>query len=82
MPIYQYRCTGCEADHEFLQPLGAGAPEDGCPACGAALRKRFSRVAVKYESWGFNATDRLSRSPGSKDFKALRERAERISDGD
>ncbi|MEX2221062.1 MAG: FmdB family zinc ribbon protein [Candidatus Rokuibacteriota bacterium] len=82
MPIYQYRCTACGADQEFLQRLGEAAPAGGCPDCGGALRKRFSRVAVKYGSWGFTSTDQLSRSPGSKDFKALRERAERISDGE
>lgn len=79
MPIYEYRC---ERGHEveLLQPLGAGAPEEGCPRCGTPLRRRFSRVAVRYEGWGFNATDRLSTRPGEKDFKDLRERAERIAD--
>lgn len=81
MPIYVYRCTQCEVDHELLQQLGAGAPAEGCPSCGGTLRKRIARVAVKYESWGFSSTDSLVRDPGSKDFKALRDRADRIAEG-
>jgi putative FmdB family regulatory protein len=81
MPIYEYRCEECAADHEMLRPVGAEPPEGGCPDCGGALRKRFSRVAVRYEGWGFKATDSLVSDPGGKDFKALRDRAERISEG-
>jgi putative FmdB family regulatory protein len=80
-PIYEYRCQQCGADHDLLQPLGAGAPSEGCPACGGELRRRFSRVGVRYGTWGFTATDTLVANPGSKDFKQLRERAERIADG-
>lgn len=81
MPIYEYRCEACGQDDERLQPLGAGPPEDGCAACGGALKRRFSRVAVKYQGWGFSSTDSLVGNTQGKDFKALRERAERISDG-
>jgi predicted nucleic acid-binding Zn ribbon protein len=65
-----------------LQPLGAPAPERGCDVCGTPLRKRFSRVAVRYTGWGFRATDSLVREPGRSDFGELRERAERIADGE
>ncbi len=45
------------------------------------LRRRFSRVAVRYQSWGFGSTDKLLPSDRRRqDFKALRERAERIAD--
>jgi putative FmdB family regulatory protein len=81
LPVYEYACTACGQRVECLQPLGAAAPAEGCSACGGALRKCFSRVAVRYGSWGFSATDGLVTEPGSKDFKALRERAERIADG-
>lgn len=81
MPIYEYRCEACGQDLERLQPMGAGPPADGCPACGGSLRRRFSRVAVKYEGWGFSSTDSLVARTQGKDFKAMRERAERIGDG-
>ena len=81
MPLYEYRCVGCGRPEERLQPLGAAPPEDGCPDCGKPWRRRYSRVAVRYGTWGFNATDRMVRDTRGKDFRELRERAERISDG-
>ncbi|HWH31708.1 MAG TPA: FmdB family zinc ribbon protein [Egibacteraceae bacterium] len=80
MPIYEYRCETCGADDERLQALGADAPVDGCQACGGPLKRRFSRVAVKYQGWGFSSTDALVADNRGKDFRALRDRAERISD--
>jgi putative FmdB family regulatory protein len=82
MPVYEYVCRGCAEVEEHLQPLGSDAPGP-CQACGGALRRRWSRVAVKYQGWGFTSTDKLL--PVDRqlpDFRALRERAERISDGD
>lgn len=79
MPVYEYACTECGEVEEHLLPLGADGPE-ACTACGAPLRRKFSRVAVRYEGWGFSSTDRLVNDTQGKDFKALRERAERISD--
>ena len=78
MPVYEYRCERGH-DLELLQPIGAEAP-GACPRCGTRLQKRFSRVAVRYGSWGFNATDKLVSRPGEKNFKQLRDRAERIAD--
>jgi putative FmdB family regulatory protein len=79
MPIYEYACTACAAVEEHLLPLGADGPA-ACAACGEPLRRKFSRVAVKYAGWGFSATDDLVKDTRGKDFKELRERAERISD--
>lgn len=81
MPIYEYRCESCGRDDERLQKLGAAPPEDGCASCGGPLKRKFSRVAVKYQGWGFSSTDSLVKDTTGKDYQALRERAERISDG-
>lgn len=80
MPVYEYRCSACGNPEEHLQTLGAGSPEAGCAECGAPLTRRYSRVAVRYGGWGFKSTDTLVSRPGRGDYKALRERAERISD--
>jgi putative FmdB family regulatory protein len=81
MPVYEYACRACEAVEEHLQPLGAGAPGP-CGSCGGELRRRWSRVAVKYQGWGFNSTDKLlPEDRRGQDFRALRERAERVADG-
>jgi putative FmdB family regulatory protein len=79
MPLYLFRCTSCEAEAEVLLPLG-DTGDRPCEACGATAKHRFARVAVKYNGWGFAATDNLVSDTRGKDFKALRETAEKISD--
>jgi putative FmdB family regulatory protein len=82
MPVYEYVCPACGSVEEHLQALGSGPPGP-CQACGEELRRRFSRVAVRYEGWGFTSTDKLvSDDRPGRDFKSLRERAERIADGE
>lgn len=82
MPVYEYTCPECEHASEELRALGqTDAPE--CSQCGAQMQRRFSRVAVKYSSFGFNSTDSLvtdTKGRSQKDFKALRNKAEEISD--
>ena len=79
MPVYEFACRACGDVQELLLPLGDTA-DRACPVCGGTARQRFSRVGVRYDGWGFSATDRLVSDTRGKDFKALRERAERISD--
>ena len=82
MPVYEDACQACGEITEHLQPLGSDAPGP-CAACGGELRRRWSRVAVKYQSWGFTSTDKLvGDDRRDQDFRALRDRAERISDGE
>jgi putative FmdB family regulatory protein len=81
VPVYEYACAACAAVEEHLLPLGAVWSER-CAACGGELRKKFSRVAVRYQAWGFTSTDKLisdARGP-RKDFTTLRAKAEQISD--
>jgi putative FmdB family regulatory protein len=79
VPVYLFRCTECAAESELLLPLGQ-TQERSCEECGAPARHRFARVAVKYNGWGFAATDNLIPDTRGKDFNALRETAEKISD--
>lgn len=79
VPVYVFRCVSCGAEQEALLPLGDTAPRP-CPDCGGEATQRFGRVAVRYGSWGFTATDSLVRDARGKDFKALRETAEKIAD--
>ena len=67
-------------DDRAPRPAGGAPPETGCPDCAGPLRRRWSRVAVRYGSWGFKATDSLVGETRGKDYRELRERAERISD--
>jgi putative FmdB family regulatory protein len=81
VPVYEYACEACEARVERLL-VHARASEPGpCPGCGGRLARRFSRIAVKLEGWGFSSTDGMVPDrPGRGDFKQVRDRAERISE--
>lgn len=84
MPVYEYLCQECGAATDRLLPHSRAHTPGPCPSCGAdQLQRRFSRVAVRLEGWGFSATDGLVPDrPGRGDFRQVRERAERISEGD
>lgn len=79
VPIYEFRCADCGGEHEVLLPLGESGPRP-CPDCDGQLRRRFSRVGVRFGTWGFASTDGLVDRPGRRDFATLRERAEQIRD--
>jgi putative FmdB family regulatory protein len=82
VPVYEYECGGCRTRVDRLLPHRLADEPGPCEACGGELSRRFSRVAVKLEGWGFSATDGMvADRPGRGDFKAVRERAERLSDG-
>lgn len=83
MPVYEYRCAGCEEPHERLLPIAEADEPGPCPACDGVLTRRFSRVAVKYTSWGFSRTDGMVPDrPGRGTYREVAERAERIADGE
>lgn len=81
MPVYEYACTGCDARLDRLLPFDQADEPGPCPGCGGDLARQFSRVAVRYDSWGFNATDSLVPDrPGRNDLQAVRAKAEQLSD--
>lgn len=84
MPVYEYRCADCGASVDRVLPHEQADAPGPCPDCDAdALDRRFSRVAVKLEGWGFSRTDGMVPDrPGRGDFKTVRDRAERIADGE
>jgi putative FmdB family regulatory protein len=83
VPVYEYRCADCGEQTDRLLPHPRANEPGPCPVCAGTLERRFSRVAVKLEGWGFSRNDGMvpDRPGGRGDFKQVRERAERISDG-
>jgi putative FmdB family regulatory protein len=60
MPIYEYRCNGCERTYEVLQRL-ADPPLDECPGCGVSgLEKLFSVAAVLVREGGTSSAGSAS----------------------
>ena len=56
MPIYAYRCGGCDYLFELRQGFDAD-PEQPCPRCKSAARRRFHAPSVIYKGSGFYTTD-------------------------
>lgn len=83
MPVYEYRCTACGQSVDRLLPHAEAGEPGPCPDCAGVLQRRFSRVAVKLNAWGFSRTDGMvADRPGRGDYRTVSERAERISEGD
>ena len=57
MPIYEYRCTACGFQKEFLQKMSE-PPLTDCPECGkGALTKLVSAAGFQLKGTGWYATD-------------------------
>ncbi len=62
MPIYTYRCESCGHEFEELVLSAKDAPE-GCPVCGASVRRTFSgSVGLVFKGSGFYITDYARKS--------------------
>ena len=69
MPIYEYRCTDCGFQEEFLQKVSE-PPMTVCPSCGAAsFRKLLSAAGFQLKGSGWYATDFKGGKPAA-DAKA------------
>lgn len=83
MPVYEYACTDCGQRTERLLPYARAAEAGPCPACEGTLERRFSRVAVRLNAWGFSKTDGfVPDRPGRGSFRDVQQRAERIAEPD
>ncbi len=57
MPIYEYVCSQCGHEQEFLQKM-SDAPLKECPACHAeALQKKVSAAGFRLAGSGWYETD-------------------------
>lgn len=56
MPIYGYRCTGCEREFEVVERM-SDPPAGRCPDCGSPGRRLFYPAGIVFKGTGFYATD-------------------------
>ncbi len=67
MPIYEYRCSECGFQDEYLQKVSE-PPLSVCPSCGkATFQKLLSAAGFQLKGSGWYATD--FRNSGSKAAK-------------
>jgi putative FmdB family regulatory protein len=68
MPIYEYRCSDCGFQNEYLQKISE-RPMRVCPSCGkAAFAKMLSAAGFHLKGSGWYATD--FKNSGAKPAKA------------
>lgn len=61
MPLYEYRCDGCQRRFEVIQSF-SDAPLDTCSECGGRLEKLISAPAVHFKGAGWYVTDYAKKS--------------------
>ena len=66
MPIYEYRCSSCGHQQEFLQKV-SDPPRTECPKCQKpALTKLLSAAGFQLKGSGWYATDFKGKSSPAK----------------
>jgi putative FmdB family regulatory protein len=74
MPIYEYRCSDCGFQDEFLQKISE-PPMTVCPSCGkASFKKLLSAAGFQLKGSGWYATD--FKNGGAKPAKASEAKAD------
>jgi putative FmdB family regulatory protein len=70
MPIYEYRCSSCGFEEEYLQKVGAALLTD-CPECGeATFTKKLTAAGFQLKGSGWYATDFKNGGSKPKDTKS------------
>ena len=80
MPVFGYKCPNGHREDAIVLP--GEKPPTKCKGCGGKLKRTYGgRVSVQLQDWGFSKTDSyLPDNRPRRDFKQLKERAERITD--
>ena len=73
MPIYEYRCSACGHQEDFLQKVSDPVLSQ-CPACGkATFEKQLSAAGFQLKGSGWYATDFKSKKAEEKKTEAKTE---------
>jgi putative FmdB family regulatory protein len=81
MPIYEYRCSACGHQDEFLQKLSDPVLTQ-CPSCGKpAFEKQLSAAGFQLKGSGWYATDFKSKPAEKKTEAKAEAKADGKSDG-
>jgi putative FmdB family regulatory protein len=61
MPLYDYRCSSCNAVTEVRHGFGESYTEP-CPSCGGKLARVFNPAPIVFKGSGFYVTDSRGKS--------------------
>ena len=68
MPIYEYKCSSCEAVFEVLQRVSE-PPLKKCIKCGGSVQKLISAPAIQFKGTGWYITDYANKNKGPQESK-------------
>jgi putative FmdB family regulatory protein len=74
MPLYEYRCDGCQKIHEVMQKF-SDAPLSQCPECKGPVQKLLSMSSFALKGTGWYTTD-YKRKGSSDSFASSPPKAE------
>ncbi|MGI9034710.1 MAG: FmdB family zinc ribbon protein [Pyrinomonadaceae bacterium] len=80
MPIYEYKCLGCEKRVEKMQKI-SDAPLTVCENCGGKLEKQVSRAGFQFKGAGWYVTDYANKGKPETETKT-EGRSETASDSE
>jgi putative FmdB family regulatory protein len=80
MPLYEYRCKGCNKIFEVLQKIDA-EPLSECIHCGEPVEKLVSVSSFQFKGSGWYITDyKNKRSGGNGESKAKHHTVDKDTD--
>ncbi|HXG85396.1 MAG TPA: zinc ribbon domain-containing protein [Pyrinomonadaceae bacterium] len=75
MPIYEYKCLGCDAHLEKMQKV-SDTPLEQCEKCGGRLEKQISLSGFQFKGAGWYVTDYAKKSAASAEKSEKSEKSE------
>ena len=80
MPIYEYKCLGCESHFEKMQKV-SDAPLTICEKCGGELEKQWSLSGFQFKGAGWYVTDYSNKGKSESKTEAKSETKSEAANG-
>ncbi len=74
MPIYEYKCLGCDAHFETRQSVSEDALTV-CEKCGGKLEKQVSLSGFQFKGGGWYVTDYAGKKSGGGESSSKEEKS-------
>jgi putative FmdB family regulatory protein len=81
MPIYEYKCSECEAHFEKMQKV-AEEKLTVCEKCGGKLEKQWSLSGFQFKGEGWYVTDYAKKNGKTSEKSEKSEKTEKSSGSD